>query len=64
MESENKDLIEWKDAISYMQLAIHTLQNSATEITPKAIKSEMEMLRKKFETNEVRRLTKIILKGK
>ena len=64
MESENKDLIEWKDAISYMQLAIHTLQNSATEITPKAIKSEMEMLRKKFETNEVRRLTKNILKGK
>ncbi len=64
MESENKDLIEWKDAISYMQLAIHTLQNSATEITPKAIKSEMEMLRKKFGTNEVRRLTKIILKGK
>ena len=64
MESENKDLIEWKDAISYMQLAIHTLQNSATEITPKAIKSEMEMLRKKFGTNDVRRLTKIILKGK
>ena len=64
MESENKDLIEWKDAISYMQLAIHTLQNSATEITPKAIKSEMEMLRKKFGTNEVRRLTKLILKGK
>ncbi len=64
MESENKDLTEWKDAISYMQLAIHTLQNSATEITPKAIKSEMEMLRKKFGTNEVRKLTKIILKGK
>ena len=64
MESENKDLIEWKDAISYMQLAIHTLQNSATEIKPKAIKSEMEMLRKKFGTNEVRRLTRIILKGK
>ena len=64
MESENKDLIEWKDAISYMQLAIHTLQNSATEITPKAIKSEMEMLRKKFGTNEVRRLTRIILKDK
>ena len=60
MESENKDLTEWKDAISYMQLAIHTLQNSATEITPKAIKSEMEMLRKKFGTNEVRKLTKII----
>ena len=64
MESEKNDLIEWKDAISYMQLAIHTLQNSATEITPKAIKSEMEMLRKKFGTNEVRRLTRIILKDK
>lgn len=62
MESEKKDLIEWKDAISYMQLAIHTLQNSATEITPKAIKSEMEMLRKKFGTNEVRRLIRLIQK--
>ena len=62
MESEKKDLIEWKDAISYMQLAIHTLQNSATEITPKAIKSEMEMLRKKFGANEVRRLIRLIQK--
>ena len=38
MESDKNDLIEWKDAISYMQLAIHTLQNSATEITPKTIR--------------------------
>lgn len=64
MESEKSDLIEWKDAISYMQLAIHTLQNSATDITPKSIKSEMEMHRKKFGTNEVKRLVKIILKEK
>ena len=64
MESEKNDLIEWKDAISYMQLAIHTLQNSATEITPKTIKSEMEMLRKKFGTNEVKRLARTILKEK
>ena len=64
MESEKSDLIAWKDAISYMQLAIHTLQNSATDITPKSIKSEMEMHRKKFGTNEVKRLVKIILKEK
>ncbi len=49
MESEKKDLIDWEDAISYMQLAIHTLQNSATDITPKSIKSEMEMHRKNLE---------------
>ena len=64
MGSEKSDLIEWKDAISYMQIAVHTLQNSATEITPKTIKSEMEMLRKKFGTNEIRRLAGIILKGR
>ena len=64
MESEKNNLIEWEDAISYMQLAIHTLQNSATDITPKSIKSEMEMHRKKFGTNEVKRLTRTILKEK
>ena len=35
MESKENNLIDWEDAISYMQLAIHTLQNSATDITPK-----------------------------
>ena len=35
MESEKNNLIEWEDAISYMQLAIHTLQNSAKNITHK-----------------------------
>ena len=64
MESKENNLIDWEDAISYMQLAIHTLQNSATDITPKSIKNEMEMHRKKFGTNEVKRLVKIILKEK
>ena len=64
MESEKNNLIDWDDAISYMQLAIHTLQNSATEITPKSLKDEIRMLRKKFGTKEVKRLVRIILKEK
>ena len=64
MESKENNLIDWEDAISYMQLAIHTLQHSGPGIPPKSISSEVEVHRKKFGPNEVKRLVKIILKEK
>ncbi|MGN1310383.1 MAG: hypothetical protein ACI4VP_01515 [Clostridia bacterium] len=61
---EDKNLIDLDTAIAYAQLAVHTLQNSGTEITPKELRSEIKMLNKKFGTKEVIRLTNIIVKGK
>lgn len=61
---EDKNLINLDTAIAYAQLAVHTLQNSGTEITPKELRSEIKMLNKKFGTKEVIRLTNIIVKGK
>lgn len=57
---EDKNLIDLDTAIAYAQLAVHTLQNSGTEITPKELRSEIKMLNKKFGTKEVIRLTNII----
>ena len=57
---EEKD---FDDLISYSKLALYTLQNSGTEITPKNLESEIKMLHKKFGIKEVKRLTSII-KGK
>lgn len=51
-------------AIAYAQLALHTLQNSVTEITPKELRNEIKMLHEKFGTKEVKRLANIIVKGK
>ncbi len=50
--------------IAYAQLALHTLQNTATEVTPKTLKSEIKMFYEKFGNQEVRRLANIIMKEK
>lgn len=50
--------------IAYAQLIFHTLQNSATEITPKAIREEVKMFYSKFGNQEVKRLASIIIKEK
>ena len=64
MESKQSELIDIETAIAYAQLAVHTLQHSATEITPKELRSEIKMLYNKFGTKEVKRLTNIIVKEK
>lgn len=61
---EDKNLMDIDTAIAYAQLAVHTLQNSATEITPKELRSEIKMLNSKFGTKEVKRLVNIIVKEK
>ena len=50
---ENKELMDIDTAIAYAQLAVHTLKNSATELTDKSLKSEIKMLHDKFGTKEV-----------
>lgn len=64
MESKQEELIDMETAIAYAQLALHTLQNSVTEITPKELRNEIKMLHEKFGTKEVKRLANIIVKGK
>lgn len=61
---KNQELIDIDTAIAYAQLAVHTLKNSATELTDKSLKSEIKMLYEKFGTKEVIRLANIIVKGK
>lgn len=61
---ENKVQMDFDIASAHAQLAVHTLKKSGTEITPKEIKKEMEMFYKKFEPDEIIRLTNIITKGK
>lgn len=48
--------------IAYAQLALHTLQHSETEITPRTIKAEIKMFYEKFGNQEVKRLANIIMK--
>lgn len=50
--------------IAYAQLVFHTLQHSATEITPKAIRSEVKLFYEKFGNQEVKRLANTIIKEK
>lgn len=64
MESKQEELIDFDTAIAYAQLALHTLQNSSVEITPKELRKEMNMFHNKFGTREVKRLANIIVKGK
>lgn len=64
MESKVQEVIDIETAIDYAQLAFHTLINSASEISAKEIRKEILMLHNKFGTKEVKRLNKIISKGK
>lgn len=64
MESKTQELMDIDSAIAYAQLAVHTLQNSATEVNAKELRSEIKMSILKFGTSEVKRLANIIVKGK
>ena len=50
--------------ISYAQLAFHTLKNSGTEITPKAIREEIRMFYDKFGNTDVKKMANSIVKEK
>lgn len=63
-KNENKDTSELDLIIAYAQMIFFTLQKTATEITPKSIKSEVTMFYEKFGNKEVKRLAKIIMKEK
>ena len=64
MKNENKDKEELDIITAYAQMAFYTLQNSRTDITPKAIKAEIKMFYEKFGNKEVKRLANIIIKEK
>lgn len=64
VESKFEELIDIDTAIAYAQLAVHMLQHSGAEITPKELQNEIKMLHNKFATKEVKRLVNVILKGK
>lgn len=64
MESKSNELIDIETAIAYAQLAVHTLQNSNTDITAKELRREIKMLYEKFGTKEVKRLINTIIKKK
>lgn len=50
--------------IAYAQIAVHTLQHSNTEITPKEIREEIKMFYNKFGNDDVKRLANTIVKEK
>lgn len=50
--------------VAYSQLAILTLQNSGSELTPKSIREEIKMFHKRFNTKEIKRLVNILVKEK
>lgn len=64
MESNSEELFDIDTTIAYAQLALHTLQNSARDITAKELRNEIKMLHNRFGTKEVKRLTSIIVKEK
>ena len=63
-KNENKDKEELDIITAYAQMSFYTLQNSKTDITPKAIKAEIKMFYEKFGNKEVKRLANIIIKEK
>lgn len=63
-KNENVNKSELDLIIAYAQMALFTLQNSATEITLKSMKSEIKMFYEKFGNKEVKRLANIIVKQK
>ena len=44
MESKMQELMDIDSAIAYAQLAVHTLQHSATEVNAKELQKEIKML--------------------
>lgn len=63
-KNDSKSNVDLELITAYAQMVFCTLKNSATEITPKAIKSEVKMLYEKFENTEVKRLGKLMIKEK
>ncbi len=63
-KNENINKSELDLITAYAELALYTLQHSATEITPKSLKSEIKMFYEKFGNKEVKRLANIIIKQK
>ena len=64
MESKIEELINIETAISYAQLAVHTLKHSGNEITAKELQKEIRMLHSKFGTKEVKKMANVIVKEK
>ena len=64
MKDENKEKVDIELITAYAQMAFFTLQNSGTEITPKAIKSEIKIYYQKLANKELKRLANIIMKEK
>lgn len=63
-KNENNNKTELDIITAYAQMVFFTLQNSGTEITPKAIKAEVKMFYEKFGNKEVKKLANIIIKEK
>jgi len=63
-KNENEATKELNLITAYVQMVLHTLNKSGTEITPKAIREETKMFYKKFGNNEVMRLATLIIKEK
>ncbi len=55
---------EMEVIVAYAQVAVHTLQNSATEITSRAIREEIKMFYNKFGNEEIKKLANAIVKEK
>ena len=64
MESKTQELMDIDSAIAYAQLAVHTLQHSATKVNARELQKEIKILYSKFGTTEVKRLANIIVKEK
>lgn len=63
-ESKENAKIEMELIIAYSQVAIHTLQYSGTNITPKSIREEIKMFYNKFGNDSVKKLANTIMKEK
>lgn len=64
-KNENQSAsLDMETIIAYTQLVFRTLQNSATDITPRTIKEEVKMFYEKFGNKEVKRLANLMFKDK
>jgi len=62
MDSKNDEMVSVDTAIKYAQVAVYTLQHSATPVDAKSIRAEILMLHNKFGASGIKKLSNIFSK--
>lgn len=63
-KNENKEKLDLETITAYVQLVIYTMKKSKIDFDSKSIKAEVKMYFEKFGNDEVKRISKLIIREK